>query len=260
MKLRDLLPDVPIRETHGNLDADILAVVADSRLAVRGSLFVAIPGLQHDGAGFIPSAIEKGAVAVVAQTLLSARPQTGVSVAHIEVDDPRAALALIAANFYGHPADKLSLVGVTGTSGKTTTTKMLESIFDAGDAPVGLIGTIEYRAGLERLVADRTTPDAVVLQQWFAKMVAAGVKHCVMEVSSHALALKRTYGVRFAAAVFTNLSQDHFDFHKGFEDYFAAKKTLFDEIDRSRRTAVLNVDDEYGRRLAGELGKAVISF
>src|SRR5207245_4515033 len=131
---------------------------------------------------------------------------------HIEVDDPRAALALIAANFYGRPAEKLSLVGVTGTSGKTTTTKMLESIFDASGKPVGLVGTIEYRAGDQRLVADRTTPDAVILQQWFAKMVEAGVKHAVMEVSSHALALRRTYGVRFAAAIFPNLSHDHLDF------------------------------------------------
>ncbi|HYS54765.1 MAG TPA: UDP-N-acetylmuramoyl-L-alanyl-D-glutamate--2,6-diaminopimelate ligase [Thermoanaerobaculia bacterium] len=259
MKLRDLLPDVPIRETHGNLDADILAVVADSRLAVRGSLFVAIPGLQHDGAGFIPSAIEKGAVAVVAQTLLSARPQTGVSVAHIEVDDPRAALALIAANFYGHPADKLSLVGVTGTSGKTTTTKMLESIFDATGEPAGLIGTIEYRAGDARLMADRTTPDAVILQQWFAKMVEKRVQHAVMEVSSHALALKRTYGIHFAAAVFTNLSQDHFDFHKDFEDYYAAKRTLFDQIESANR-AVINIDDAYGRRLIQELGPKPMTF
>src|SRR4029077_10094654 len=140
------------------------------------------------------------------------------------------------------------------------TTKMLESIFDASGEPVGLIGTIEYRAGEERLTADRTTPDAVVLQEWFAQMVNAGVKNAVMEVSSHALALKRTYGIRFAAAVFTNLSQDHFDFHKGFEDYFAAKRILFDQIDRSRRKAIVNVDDEYGRRLAGELGDAVLSF
>ncbi|HEX2062537.1 MAG TPA: UDP-N-acetylmuramoyl-L-alanyl-D-glutamate--2,6-diaminopimelate ligase, partial [Thermoanaerobaculia bacterium] len=169
-------------------------------------------------------------------------------------------LALIAANFYGRPAEKLSLVGVTGTSGKTTTTRMIESIFDAAGEPVGLIGTIEYRAGDEVLTADRTTPDAVVLQEWFAKMVAARVRHAVMEVSSHALALKRTYGVRFAAAVFTNLSREHFDFHKDFEDYFAAKKILFDQIDRSRRTAVVNLDDEYGARLANELGATAMTF
>src|SRR6185436_18733493 len=134
--------------------------------------------------------------------------------------------------------------------GKTTTTKMIESIFDATGEAVGLIGTIEYRAGDERLTADRTTPDAVVLQEWFAKMVDAGVKRAVMEVSSHALALKRTHGVQFAAAVFTNLSQEHFDFHKDFEDYFAAKRILFDQIDRTKQTAVVNIDDDYGRRLA----------
>jgi UDP-N-acetylmuramoyl-L-alanyl-D-glutamate--2,6-diaminopimelate ligase len=257
MKLRDLIRGVPVPATQGNLDVEITAVVADSRLAVRGSLFVAIPGLQHDGAKFIESAFDKGAIAVASEQPLAARHSPP---AFIELDDARAALAVIAANFYGHPADKLSLVGVTGTSGKTTTTKMMESIFDATGEPVGLIGTIEYRAGDERLTADRTTPDAVVLQEWFAKMVNAGVKHAVMEVSSHALALKRTYGIRFDAAVFTNLSQDHFDFHKNFEDYFAAKKTLFDQIDRRRRTAIVNIDDEYGRRLARELGKAVISF
>ena len=254
MKLRDLLRDVPVRATQGNLDAEISAVVADSRLATRGSLFVAIPGFQKDGAKFIQSAIEKGSAAIV-----SAQPQTRVSVAHIEVDDARAALALIAANFYGRPAARLSLVGVTGTSGKTTTTKMIESIFDASGKPAGLIGTIEYRAGDERLMADRTTPDAVILQQWFAKMVDAGVKHAVMEVSSHALALKRTFGIRFAAAVFTNLSQDHFDFHKDFEDYFAAKRTLFDQIDDPKH-AVVNADDEYGRRLIKELGSKPITF
>jgi len=171
------------------------------------------------------------------------------------------ALAIIAANFYGRPAEKLLLAGVTGTSGKTTTTKMIESIFDATGQPVGLIGTIEYRAGEEKLVADRTTPDAVVLQEWFKKMVEAGVHHAVMEVSSHALVLKRTHGLRFSAAVFTNLSRDHFDFHKDFEDYYRAKRMLFDQIDTTKRTAVVNVDDEYGRRLCAELGRnAVVTF
>ena len=245
MKLRDLLRDVPVRGMENDLDFEITSVTADSRLVRKGSLFVAIPGTAKDGAQFIPQAREKGAVAVISSA---------------NVDEPRAALSLIAANFYGRPAEKLSLVGVTGTSGKTTTTRMIESVFDASGAPAGLIGTIEYRAGDERLVADRTTPDAVVLQEWFAKMVEAGVRHAVMEVSSHALALKRTHGVHFAAAVFTNLSREHFDFHKNFEDYFAAKRILFDQIDRSRKTAVVNIDDEYGRRLIDELGDSVITF
>jgi UDP-N-acetylmuramoyl-L-alanyl-D-glutamate--2,6-diaminopimelate ligase len=254
MKLRELLKGVTVKESradlHVDLNAEITSVTADSRLVVPGALFVAIPGFKTDGAKFIDGAINKGAAAIVGES----------SAASVQVDDARAALSLIAANFYGRPADKLSLAGVTGTSGKTTTTKMIESIFDAAGAPVGLIGTIEYRAGDERLMADRTTPDAVVLQQWFAKMVDAGVRHAVMEVSSHALALKRTFGIHFAAAVFTNLSQDHFDFHKDFEDYFAAKRILFDQIDRSRKTAIVNIDDEYGRRLANELGDCVVTF
>ena len=255
MRLADLLPDVPAVSIHGSTDVEVTAVTADSRLVRSGTLFVAIPGTQMDGARFIPQAIEKGAVAVAAE---SAPAVEGV--AFLQVQDARAALAMLAANFYGRPADALTLVGVTGTSGKTTTAKMIESIFDAGSEPVGLIGTIEYRAGAERLVADRTTPDAVVLQQWFAKMRDAGVRNAVMEVSSHALALRRTFGIRFAAAVFTNLSRDHFDFHKDFDDYFAAKRILFDQIDRTRRTAVVNIDDQYGRRLAAELGDAVITF
>jgi UDP-N-acetylmuramoyl-L-alanyl-D-glutamate--2,6-diaminopimelate ligase len=245
MKLRDLLRDVPLRSTPNDLDTEISSVTPDSRLVKKGALFVAIPGTAKDGAQFVPQARDKGAAAILTND---------------DVEDPRAALALIAANFYGRPADKLSLVGVTGTSGKTTTTRMIESVFDASGEPVGLIGTIEYRAGDEKLTADRTTPDAVVLHEWFAKMVDAGVHHAVMEVSSHALALKRTYGILFAAAVFTNLSREHFDFHKDFEDYFAAKRILFDQIDRTRKTAIVNIDDEYGRRLANELGDAVITF
>jgi UDP-N-acetylmuramoyl-L-alanyl-D-glutamate--2,6-diaminopimelate ligase len=258
MRLAELLRDVPVLASTGDTGVDITAVVADSRVVKPGAVFVAIAGFQTDGAKFIDAAIAKGASAVVAES----GPRDGVT--FVEVADARAALAQLAANFYGRPADKLSIVGVTGTSGKTTTTKMLESIFDAPvdgtSEAVGLIGTIEYRAGNERLVADRTTPDAVVLQEWFAKMVDAGVRHAVMEVSSHALALKRTYGVHFAAAVFTNLSRDHFDFHKDFEDYFAAKKILFDQIDRTKPTAVVNADDEYGARLAGELGSAAMTF
>jgi UDP-N-acetylmuramoyl-L-alanyl-D-glutamate--2,6-diaminopimelate ligase len=250
MKLRELLRDVKVRESRADLDVGIASVTSDSRMATPGALFVAIPGLKTDGAKFIESATRKGAAAIVGES----------SAASVQVDDTRAALSIIAANYYGRPADKLSLVGVTGTSGKTTTTKMIESIFDAVGEPAGLIGTIEYRAGDERLMADRTTPDAVVLQQWFAKMVDAGVRNAVMEVSSHALALKRTFGIHFAAAVFTNLSQDHFDFHKDFEDYFAAKRILFDQIDRSRKTAIVNIDDEYGRRLANELGDSVVTF
>ena len=260
MKLRDLLRDVPLR--HDVDDVEISSVTADSRLVKPGALFVAIPGTAMDGMTFVPQAREKGAAAIVGLPVAgdqlpgNQQPATG-NATFVAVDDPRAALAVIAANFYGRPAEKLSLAGVTGTSGKTTTTKMVESIFDAPAEgriePVGLIGTIEYRAGDERLSADRTTPDAVVLQEWFAKMVDAGVKRAVMEVSSHALALKRTYGVDFDVAVFTNLSQDHFDFHHGFEDYFQAKRILFTQT----KERVINADDPYGRRLIDEFKGAM---
>ncbi len=259
MKLRELLRGVDVRSSSGELEREIATVTADSRLVTKNAMFVAIPGLQTDGARFIGQAVEKGATAVCAGNFGSVEGR-GRLFTSVEVDDPRAALALIAANFHGRPTDKLSIVGVTGTSGKTTTTKMIESVFDATGEPAGLIGTIEYRSGDERLSADRTTPDAVVLQEWFAKMAGAGVKRAVMEVSSHALALKRTYGIHFAAVVFTNLSRDHFDFHQNFEDYFAAKRLLFDQIDQSRRTAIVNADDVYGRRLAADLPEAAVMF
>ncbi|HSP35909.1 MAG TPA: UDP-N-acetylmuramoyl-L-alanyl-D-glutamate--2,6-diaminopimelate ligase, partial [Thermoanaerobaculia bacterium] len=261
MKLSELLRGVDLVSPSGGTDIDVTSVSADSRLVRKGGLFVAIAGFQQDGTKFIGQAIEKGAVAVCSGALQRADGGLKAAATQVYVRDARAALAVIAANFYGRAADKLSLVGVTGTSGKTTTARMIESIFDASGEPVGLIGTIEYRAADERLVADRTTPDAIVLHEWFRKMAEAGVHHAVMEVSSHALALKRTYGIHFAAAVFTNLSRDHFDFHKDFEDYYRAKRILFDQIDRAKRTAVVNADDEFGRRLIGELGRdSVITF
>ncbi|MEO8217826.1 MAG: UDP-N-acetylmuramoyl-L-alanyl-D-glutamate--2,6-diaminopimelate ligase [Acidobacteriota bacterium] len=254
MKLQNLIEGVPVLAAQGDLGIEINGVTADSRQAQAGSLFVAVPGFIHDGVRFVDGAIERGAAAIVAEA-----PPFGEA-AFVRTDDARTALAVIASNFYGHPAGKFKLIGVTGTSGKTTTTKMIESVLDATGDPVGMIGTIEYRAGQERITADRTTPDAVVLQEWLARMAAADVRYAVMEVSSHALVLRRTWGVRFAAAVFTNLSRDHFDFHHSFEEYFAAKRMLFDQIDRTAKTAVVNIDDPYGRRLAADLGDAVISF
>lgn len=255
MKLKDLLRDVDTIELQGSDAVDIERIAVDSRQSGANTLFVAIPGTARDGAEFIDVAIDKGARAVVAE-----REMKGPRVTYVRVADARRALALMAANFWDRPAEKLELIGVTGTSGKTTTTKMLESILDATGEPVGLIGTIAYRAGSIREVADRTTPDAAVLQAWFARMVEQKVTRAVMEVSSHALSQKRVEGVPFAAAVFTNLSRDHLDYHRDMDDYFAAKRVLFDQIDRSRRSAIVNVDDEWGRRLAAELGESVLSF
>ncbi len=256
MKFSEIIRNVEVLERTGPELVEVSAVESDSRRVKSGSLFVAVPGFEADGAEFINQAIERGATAVITER--DGQTREGVAVA--KVSDARRALAMAASSFYGRPASKLRLIGVTGTSGKTTTTKMIESILDQTGEPVGLIGTIEYRAGDEREVADRTTPDATVLQKWFAKMVDAGVSRAVMEVSSHALALKRTADVPFAAAVFTNLSRDHFDFHRDFDDYFSAKKILFDQIDRTRRTAIVNRDDEWGRKLIDELGEAALTF
>lgn len=255
MKLKELLRDVDTIELQGSDAVEIDRITIDSRQSGANTLFVAIPGSARDGAEFIDVAVDKGARAVVAEKELKAPRAT-----YVRVADARRALALIAANFWGRPATKLQLIGVTGTSGKTTTTKMMESILDATGEPVGLIGTIAYRAGTIREVADRTTPDAAVLQAWFSRMVEQGVTRAVMEVSSHALAQKRVEGVPFATAVFTNLSRDHLDYHRDMDEYFAAKRILFDQIDRSRRSAVINIDDAWGRRLAEELGESVISF
>lgn len=256
MKLSEMLRSVETLEVQGDLEVEVKSVQSDSRRVREGSLFVAVPGFETDGAKFIDQAIDRGAVAIVTEKRGLARQ----GVTFVTVSRARRALAIASSAFYGRPASKLDLIGVTGTSGKTTTTKMIESVLDQTGDPVGLIGTIEYRAGDERQVADRTTPDATVLQEWFAKMVSAGVRRAVMEVSSHALALDRTADVPFAAAIFTNLSRDHFDFHESFEDYFAAKKILFDQIDRSRRTAIVNRDDEWGRKLIAELGDAAVTF
>lgn len=259
MRLESLLKGVPIVSLRGSSTIEIESVTADSRDCAPGALFVAVPGFNVDGAMFLDSAVEKGAVAVVTEKPEALR-RAKADLAVVQVRNAREAVALIAANFYGRPAEKLRLIGVTGTSGKTTTTKMIESILEATGEPVGLIGTIEYRAGSVREVADRTTPDAVMLQHWFSRMVDQKVRYAVMEVSSHALALRRTHGVPFAAAVFTNLSRDHFDFHKDEEDYFGAKRMLFDQIDRSRNSAILNYDDPYGQRLLRELGAAALTF
>ncbi|MGA7616331.1 MAG: UDP-N-acetylmuramoyl-L-alanyl-D-glutamate--2,6-diaminopimelate ligase [Thermoanaerobaculia bacterium] len=256
MRLQTLLERVPVVAIRGDANAEIIDVTDDSRRARPGALFIAVPGLTVDGARFIDAAVEKGATAIVSELGEEDRP----GVTWVSVADARRALALIAANFYGRSAEKLELVGVTGTSGKTTTTKMVESILDATGEPAGLIGTIEYRAGENREIADRTTPDAIVLQKWFGMMVESGVRRAVMEVSSHALALGRTYGIPYAAAVFTNITREHFDFHGNFENYFAAKKILFDQIDRSRKSAVVNRDDEWGRKLIEELGDAAVTF
>ena len=239
MKLRDLLKDIEILEANADMDLDITGVAYDSRKVTPGSLFVAITGFASDGNRFIPMALEKGAAAVV-----TAKKPEG-EVPYILVESDRLALALIGTNFFGHPAESMTMVGVTGTNGKTSSTLILKQVIEKTlGAKVGLIGTMENLIGDQVLPTDRTTPESFELQALFARMRDAGCKYVVMEVSSHAVTLERIGGIHFDVAAFTNLTEDHLDFHKTMDAYCEAKCELFRRCDR----AVINADDPYAPR------------
>ena len=246
MKLNKLLAGIPC-EVIGNADMDITGVAYDSREVQPGNLFFCIEGYQSDGHAYAPKAVQAGAVCLVVRRKLD------LAVTQVVAEDSRKAMSLIAAAFYGRPAEKLRMIGVTGTSGKTSTTYMIKSMLEATGAKVGLIGTVHTVIGDKVRPSDRTTPESPDLQKLLAEMVDAGLDTAVMEVSSHSLYLDRVYGIPFAGGVFTNLSQDHLDFHGDFEHYFLAKSILF----RHCAKAAVNVDDAYGRRMrdyvAGEL-------
>jgi UDP-N-acetylmuramoyl-L-alanyl-D-glutamate--2,6-diaminopimelate ligase len=225
-------------------DLPVSAIVYDSRRAIAGSVFVALRGLKADGTQFVGQAIERGAVAVVAES----EPPADVRTPWIAVSDARLALALLADRFFDHPSRTLRVIGVTGTNGKTTTAYLLASILDAAGLNAGLLGTVTYRVGDEEREASRTTPEAPDVQQLLREMIERGNRSAVMEVSSHALALKRVDGMRFAAGIFTNLTRDHLDFHEDMETYFAAKRRLF-ELLPDDAPGVINIDDPRGASL-----------
>jgi UDP-N-acetylmuramoyl-L-alanyl-D-glutamate--2,6-diaminopimelate ligase len=233
-------------------DRDVTAIAYDSRQVKPGAIFVALHGVHADGARFVPQAIANGAIAVVAESA----PSASVTVPWLQVPNARAALAELAAAFYGHPSEDLALVGITGTNGKTTTAYLLTSIFEAAGITCGRIGTIGYRVGDRERSAARTTPEAPELQQMLRDMVSEGCGACVMEVSSHALALRRVDQLRFAAGVFTNLTRDHLDFHGDMESYFAAKRRLFEMLPDGA-VGVINVDDRRGADLVAAARRPV---
>jgi UDP-N-acetylmuramoyl-L-alanyl-D-glutamate--2,6-diaminopimelate ligase len=233
-------------------DAKVTAIVYDSRRAVAGSLFVAVRGLKADGLQFVAQAIERGAVAVVTE---APRPANG-PVPWLRVSDARLALALLGDRFYDHPSRQLRVVGVTGTNGKTTTAYLLSSMLDSAGLKAGLLGTVTYRLGGEDREASRTTPEAPDVQQLLHEMIKNDCRTAVMEVSSHALALKRVDGMRFAAGVFTNLTRDHLDFHEDMETYFAAKRRLF-ELLPDDAPGIINIDDPRGSSLLNVCRNAV---
>jgi UDP-N-acetylmuramoyl-L-alanyl-D-glutamate--2,6-diaminopimelate ligase len=243
MTLRDLMG-------NGAPEVEISGLAYSSQSVTPGALFFCVPGFRADGHDFAPDAVARGAAALVCERPL------GLGVPEVVVDDVRAAMGPAAARFYGDPTAQLQLVGITGTNGKTTTAFLVRHLFEAAGRRCGLLGTVKrVVAGVEEEV-ERTTPEAIDLQHTFRRMVDGGDVACAMEVSSHALELGRVGGITFACRVFTNLTQDHLDFHDTMEDYFLAKRRLFDD----GGLAVVNIDDEYGRRLAGEIDCVTFSI
>ena len=243
-------PVVPAADVR--LDSTCTTVVYDSRASRPGSVFVALSGQKADGVSFAAQAVAAGAMAIVAE-----RPAPGgVDVPWIEVADARLALALLSAEHFGHPSRQMQVVGITGTNGKTTTSYVARSIFEAAGVRCGLMGTVTYRIGDREVAATRTTPEAPDVHALMRQMVDAGCKACVMEVSSHALAMRRTDGIRFAAGVFTNLTRDHLDFHHDMEGYFAAKRRLFEMLPADA-PALINADDPRAAALVATVQRPV---
>jgi UDP-N-acetylmuramoyl-L-alanyl-D-glutamate--2,6-diaminopimelate ligase len=260
MKLRELFAGVEVRGVNGAIDTDVRSIAYDSRKVSPGGIFFALRGQKLDGTEFVTDAVKRGAIAIASEEERRDWLTGDVTWVELMRGSERRGLARAAANFYGRPADALRLVGVTGTNGKTTTTFLVDSILRAAGHTTGLIGTTGYRTPAGSRKAVNTTPESLDLQQMFAEVREAGGTAAVLEVSSHALAFERTWGCHFAAAIFTNLTRDHLNFHKTFEEYFAAKRRLFEGTGAGAPdTAVINADDPYAARLEG-LAKRTLSY
>ena len=243
MKLNELLQNINVLKTNMDLQTEIMSVVYDSRKVTPGSLFVAVTGFVTDGNKYISMALEKGAVAVVTAV------EPACDVPYVLVDSDRMALARLGINFFGNPAGKMKLIGVTGTNGKTSSTLLLKHVIEkTRGAKVGLIGTMDNMIGDQAVPAQRTTPESFDLQALFAQMYDAGCEYVIMEVSSHAIALERVGGVQFTVGAFTNLTEDHLDFHKTMENYCDTKAELFARSEK----CVANCDDPWFGRICGK--------
>lgn len=250
----------PIR-VEGPQTAEICHITADSRTVQEGSLFICLVGATVDGHSFVEKAVQDGAVAVVVSKPVTVPDHVAV----IYVEDTRQALQAAVPFFYDYPASKMRMIGVTGTNGKTTTTHIIAHLLRSQGYTVGVIGTVHILIDDQSYPIHNTTPDVADLQQILQQMVDAGVTHCIMEVSSHALALGRTAGVEYDTAVFTNLTQDHLDFHKTFDNYLAAKAKLFKQVSASYQVkegkgAVINVDDAYGQSIVDVTTSPMITY
>src|SRR3954451_11626440 len=237
MRLAELVPEV-------EADVEVTGLALDNRRVTPGTLFFCVPGFTRDGHEFAPDAIARGAAALVVERPL------GLGVPEVRVDSVRAAMAPLAARFHGDPTAELDVVGITGTNGKTTTAFLVRALLEAAGRQTALLGTVKSVIAGEEDTLARTTPEAIDLQAAFARMLAGGDRACAMEVSSHALELRRADAIHWDVAVSTNLTQDHLDFHPTMEDYYVAKRRLFEA---GPRVSVVNVDDAYGRRLAREV-------
>jgi UDP-N-acetylmuramoyl-L-alanyl-D-glutamate--2,6-diaminopimelate ligase len=227
-----------------SLEVDCTGIAYDSRRVAPGMVFVAVPGMKTDGLQFVSQAVTSGAAAIVAEQPASAP----APVPWVVVTSARLSLTMLATEFFDHPSHAMRVVGITGTNGKTTTSYLMAAIFEAAGLRCGLMGTVTYRIGARSMDATRTTPEAPELQSFMRRMVNEGCGACVMEVSSHALSLRRVDGIQFAARVFTNLTRDHLDFHSNMEDYFAAKRRLF-EMAPSDAPSIINLDDPRAQSL-----------
>ncbi|HEY7650496.1 MAG TPA: UDP-N-acetylmuramoyl-L-alanyl-D-glutamate--2,6-diaminopimelate ligase, partial [Methylomirabilota bacterium] len=257
--MSELLEALPEKTVVGTPPAKVRGVSADSRTVRAGDCFVAVPGLRQDARRFVPEAVRRGATLVITE----GEPLADLAVAQVLVPSARAALGRVADAYYGRPSRQLTIVGITGTNGKTTTSYLVEALLRARGLRTGVLGTIQYRLGDRALPAGQTTPEALELQSMLARMYEDGVRGVSMEVSSHALALARVDELRFDVAVFTNLTQDHLDFHRTLDAYRQAKRRLFELLERSPkpgRTAVVNTDDPSGADMTRGLGVRVLTF
>jgi len=249
MKLKYLLEATTTLEVKGLVNVEIAGIAYDSRQVKPGWLFVAVGGHEVDGADFVPQALANGAVAVVSEGVMD----VGARIAHLQVKSARRALAEIATAYYGDLSHQIKVVGVTGTNGKTTTGYMIRDLLRSGGHLPGLLGTVAYEVGERTIPAARTTPEAPDIHAMFQQMKEAGCDSAVMEVSSHAIDLKRVHGIDFFINVFTNLTQDHLDYHGDMETYFNVKASLFEQqVKKNHQSAVINIDDPWGRKMVDE--------
>jgi UDP-N-acetylmuramoyl-L-alanyl-D-glutamate--2,6-diaminopimelate ligase len=257
LRIDELKNSLAVIAFSGSGEIQITDVTHDSRQCGPGVVFVAIGGDKVDGNGFVRQSIELGAIGVISER----QAPPGVEVAWIQVPDARRALSRAAAAVHGYPARKLKLVGITGTNGKTTTAHLLDSIIKRGEGQSAMLGTISYRVGDEVTEAHHTTPEASDIQRFLSRAVTAGCRSAVMEISSHAIELMRADDLALTAAVFTNLTRDHLDYHKSMDAYFDAKAKLFDgRLGTTPSASIINVDDEYGRKLASRAAGRIISY